>query len=824
MNIPFRFSRGICLGLALLGVAIGSVTVPTNAQAPAAPQPLDPLSLNWPRFFSGQGYEFIAYQPQITRWPSNQIEGRFAVATRPAGTSNETYGVAFFQARTEIDKVNRLVTLEDFKVTKVNFPTQPSKQPVYQSVLQSELPTAAKTIPLDHLESVFVVSGEAAKARIVAVDNTPPRIIYTTQPSLLVQVDGQPVFGPIYPGFERVLNTRSVLLQNTNQFTQGYYLYAAANWYTAPSLEGPWMVTPSPTPDMTAALQAALATGQTDPATPKTPLPAPLTVYVATSPTELLQSNGMANLQSLPGTDLLYVANSDQAIFYNLDDANYYVLISGRWFKSPGLYGSWTFIAPGSLPAEFAQIPPDGVKANVLASVPGTPMAREAVIANSIPQTATIQKDQASLTVNYVGAPAFTPVQGTPLSYATNSITPVVEVNPSSFYACQNGVWFAPSAATGPWVVATSAPTEIYTIPATCPIHYVTYVYVYGSSPSVVYVGYTPGYMGTVVAPGGVVVYGTGYVYPPVVVGTTYVSYPPTYGYGAGIAVGAAVGFAFGYAAGASSACWYEPHWGPYYTASYSYTHVNCNATSFYTSWGTAVHATGAYGYNAYTGTSWGAQHATTYNPYTGTSGQVNRGAAYNPYTGQGAAGRSGSWYNPNTGASAAARGGATANAYTGNYAAGRQAAGYNPSTGMYGAASKGVTGNAYTGSSSSYDRGVVGNSNTGNAVAWNNGNLYTDKDGNVNKYSAPSSTSSGGWNKYGSSGWSSTSKPSSSSWSDSGWNSSNWNRSSDTASSMDRESWGQSTGADRFSSWGRSGGGGWGGSRSWGGGGGFRR
>ncbi|MFO1461939.1 MAG: carbohydrate-binding family V/XII [Verrucomicrobiota bacterium] len=824
MNIPFRFARGICLGLVLIGAALTSVTLPANAQTPAASQPLDPLSLNWPRFFSGQGYEFAVYQPQITRWPGNQIEGRFAVATRPAGTSNETYGVAFFQARTEIDKVNRLVTLEDFKVTKVNFPTQPSKQAMYQGVLQSELPTAAKTIPLDHIESVFVVSGEAAKARIVSVDNTPPRIIYTTQPSLLVQVDGQPVFGPVYPGFERVLNTRSVLLQNTNQFTQGYYLYAAANWYTAPSLVGPWMVTPSPTPDMTAALQAALATGQTDPATPKAPLSAPLTVYVATSPTELLQSTGMANLQSLPGTDLLYVANSDQGIFYNLDDANYYVLISGRWFKSPGLYGNWTFVPPGSLPAQFSQIPPDGPKANVLASVPGTPMAREAMIANSIPQTATVQKDQTSLTVNYVGSPAFASVQGTSLSYATNTITPVVEVTPSSYYACQNGVWFVSSAATGPWIVATSVPKVIYTIPPTCPIHYVTYVYVYGSSPSVVYVGYTPGYMGTVVAPGGVVVYGTGYVYPPVVVGTTYVSYPPTYGYGAGIAVGAAVGFAFGYAAGASSSCWYEPHWGPYYTTSYSYTHINCNATSFYTSWGTAVHATGSYGYNPYTGTSWGAQHATTYNPYTGTSGQVNRGAAYNPYTGQGAAGRSGSWYNPNTGASAAARGGATANAYTGNYAAGRQAAGYNPSTGMYGAASKGVTGNAYTGSSSSYSRGVVGNANTGNAAAWNNGNLYTDKDGNVNKYTAPSSTSSGGWNKYGSSGWSSPSKPSSSSWSDNGWNSSNWNRSSDTASSMDRESWGQSTGADRFNSWNRSGGGGWGGSRSWGGGGGFRR
>ena len=112
----------------------------------------------------------------------------------------------------------------------------------------------------------------------------------------------------------------------------------------------------------------------------------------------------------------------------------------------------------------------------------------------------------------------------------------------------------------GPWAVATAVPAAIYTIPTTCPIHYVTYAYVYGYTPQVVYVGYTPGYMGTVVAPGGVVVYGTGYYYPPVVVGTTYVSYPPTYGYGASFALGAAVGFAFGYCAGSSSSCCYEPH------------------------------------------------------------------------------------------------------------------------------------------------------------------------------------------------------------------------------------------------------------------------
>jgi hypothetical protein len=784
-------------------------------------QPLDPLSMSWPRFFATNGYEFAVYQPQISQWPGNQIQGRFATGVRPAGTSNETYGVIFFTARTEIDKVNRLVTLEDFQVTKVNFPTQKSLQSAYQSMVQSELPQAAKTIPLDHLESVFVVSGEVEKAKIQAVANTPPRIIYTTQPSLLVLVDGTPILQPLIPNYERVANTRAVLVQNTTQTPdQGYYLHAAGNWYTAPSIEGPWTVDPIPPSDAPAALAAALATGQVDDVTPKTPLVVPLTVYVATTPTELLQSAGMANLLSLPGSDLLYVSNSDNAIFYDLDDGNYYVLISGRWFRSSGLYGSWTFVPPAQLPPTFQRIPPEGPKSAILASVPGTPMAQEALIANSIPQTATINRSQAQLTVDYAGgAPGFAPVQGTSLQYATNTPTAVLRVNATTYYACQTGLWFTSASPTGPWVAATSVPPLIYTIPVTNPLHYVTYVYVYGSTSEYIYAGYTPGYAGTVVAPGGVVVYGTGYYYPPVVVGPTYVSYPPTYGYGASLAVGAAVGFAIGYAAGANSACWYEPHWGCYSYSSYSYTHINVNSANFYTSWGTAVHATGSYGYNAYTGTSWGTQHASTYNPYTGTSGNVNRSAAYNPYTGTGAAGKSGSWYNSNSGASAAARSGAAGSTATGNYAAGREAAGYNPSTGLYGATKQGVSGNAYTGQSSSVDRGVVGNSNTGNKVAWNNGNIYTDNNGNVNKYNP----GTGGYDRYGSSGWQSSYKAPTSSWASGGWNNSSWNRSNGGSSDLDRESWGQSTGAQRFDSWGRSGGGGWGGSRG-GGGGGFRR
>jgi hypothetical protein len=139
----------------------------------------------------------------------------------------------------------------------------------------------------------------------------------------------------------------------------------------------------------------------------------------------------------------------------------------------------------------------------------------ETLIANAIPQTATITRSAATLTVNYDSSPQFKSINNTTLRYAVNTSTPVIRIDASSYYAVQNGVWFVATSAIGPWAVATSVPVAIYTIPVSSPLHYVTYVKIYGSTPEVVYVGYTPGYYGTIVTSSSVVVYGTGWYYPP---------------------------------------------------------------------------------------------------------------------------------------------------------------------------------------------------------------------------------------------------------------------------------------------------------------------
>jgi hypothetical protein len=73
------------------------------------------------------------------------------------------------------------------------------------------------------------------------------------------------------------------------------------------------------------------------------------------------------------------------------------------------------------LPRELAKIPPGSPKGSVLASVPGTEQAREAMIANQLPQTASVRRTEAKFEVRYDGAPKFQPIEGSSLEYAVNT-------------------------------------------------------------------------------------------------------------------------------------------------------------------------------------------------------------------------------------------------------------------------------------------------------------------------------------------------------------------------------------------------------------------
>jgi hypothetical protein len=705
-------------------ILLASITFPPTLLAQGSEQQQG-QELGWPRvLFVGAG-DFAAslsiFEPQIEKWDSYAVEALAAVEVKPVGSDTQQFGVIWIKARTDVDKAARVVALRNIQVTKARFPAAPDKTNEYLGFIRDQIPFAGMTVALDQFEASFAASHAAKMQATVQVKNDPPRILFSKEPSLLILVDGQPIFRPIQDSFfNRVFNTHAIILKDWA--TGRLYLTAMNRWYEATTIEGPWSVAKSLPDGIEQAKARALATKQVDPIEPAKgakPLAMPPVVYVSTVPAELIQTEGEPQLQAIEGTNLMEVTNSDNAIFTDANTKNFYVLISGRWFMAKSLNGPWQYVPGKSLPADFAKIPAEDPKANVLVSVPGTPQAQEAVIANSVPQTAAVKRSDAKLTVVYAGIPQFKPIEGTPLQYAVNTALPVIRVNAQAYYCVQNGVWFVSRSPTGPWAVATSVPQVIYTIPPSSPVYYVTYVQIYEVTPEVVYTGYTPGYLGTVVSPDNVVVYGTGYYYPPYV-GPVYIGYPCTYGFGWGFACGTLTGFGFGWAAGAAWGAWLHPWWGPCgwgWGYGYNYSHVSWNHVNVYNHWRGVASVNHSYGYNAWTGYGWSHSWASSFNPYSGRRSVAEGGTAYN--------------------------------AYSGNYASAHRGASYNPTTGTVTAHRGVTTGNVYTDQRHTSGQGAVYNTRTGTGMAWDNGNVYADKDGNVYRYNQNT-----GWNQFGSNGW----------------------------------------------------------------------
>ncbi|HQR38092.1 MAG TPA: hypothetical protein PLF26_06775, partial [Blastocatellia bacterium] len=164
--------------------------------AAGTPQSTEPGG-NWPRTFTSGGGTFSLYHPQVDTWQDNSLAAFSAVGFQASGSNDKTYGVVYFTARTEVDKINRVVTLEDFAITKATFPTSPDLNAQAVSTLQSAIPVAPVFVPLDRLETALAASGGAKGVPTFAVENTPPAIIISTTPAVLVLVDGPPALGPV---------------------------------------------------------------------------------------------------------------------------------------------------------------------------------------------------------------------------------------------------------------------------------------------------------------------------------------------------------------------------------------------------------------------------------------------------------------------------------------------------------------------------------------------------------------------------------------------------------------------------------------------------
>jgi hypothetical protein len=665
-------------------VAAKAAAAPAAKAAPAPP----PVDGGWPRFHNlSSGGSILIYQPQVASWDKqSHLVAYSAVSYRSTSAEKPALGTIKLEADTSVSVADRLVRFKPIKIAEANFQTVPKEQVRgIVDAIEKALPDEDRIIALDRVLANLDKSQIVPK-NVEGIKADPPTIFFSKSPAVIVNLDGDPIWSPIRDNdLKYAVNTNWDLFQHGP--TKTYYLRNHDTWLKATDVNGPW--SPGGTlPESFKKLPPDDNWKDVKGSLPGKPVKAAPKVFVSTKPAEMILLTGAPSYLLVTGTGLLWVSNTESDVFRMGKTGSVYYLVAGRWFSAPDFTGPWTFATP-SLPPDFKKIPLEHQRSRVLASVPGTPQAAEAVLLAQIPQTARVSKKQAKAPeVAFQGDPQFQPIETTSVQRAVNTDKDIFKVR-DLYYMCYQGVWFVGKTASGPWEVASSVPQEIYGIPVSSPANHVTYVTVEDSDDEWVTFAAAAGYTGMMVA-WGCTVWGSGWYY------------PPYWGYGG-----------------------FYPYYYPHFPT-YGYS-------AWYNPW------TGAYGrsasvYGPYGGAGVGAR----YNPRTGT--YARGAAAWGPYGARGAA----QAYNPRTGTYAATRQGSNVYGSWGSTAVQRgddwvKTNRYtNRQTGTTTRTIRTDEGGAVT--RRGPEGGRVGVGEGGNVYAGKDGNVYRRQDGTWQKYD------NGGW------------------------------------------------------------------------------
>lgn len=502
-------------------------------------------STSWPKVITAPNGEITVYQPEPENLNGNIVSGRAAVAVKHKDSKRPTFGAIWITGTLEVDRETRTAVLSNIKIPNIRFSADIDSTVVTKisNLIEQEMPKWNLVISMDDLIATLNSNAGASDK----FKNNAPEIIIAYKPSILVLINGKPILKPLQDNeeFEQIVNSPYFIIYDGKK--KEYYIYSETYWMVSNELTGTWGLLEKESSKLKKLREQILKSNPPADSTSVTESTTNIPdVIVRETPAELISFDGQPDFKPIEKTNLLYVENTNENVFMDIESQNYYILISGRWYISKSIDGPWTYTDADKLPADFAKIPPGSKKDNVLASVAGTNAAKDAVLDAQIPQTAEVDRKTATAKVTYDGDPKFEKVDGTSMLYAVNSPETVLKVG-DKYYCVDNGVWFVANEAQGPWQVADSRPAEVDDIEPSSPVYNVKYVYIYDSTPDVVYVGYTPGYYGNYIY-GPTVIYGTGFYYDPWY-GSLYYPRPLTWGFGmsynpfTGWGIGFGVGF-----------------------------------------------------------------------------------------------------------------------------------------------------------------------------------------------------------------------------------------------------------------------------------------
>ncbi|PYI99208.1 MAG: hypothetical protein DMF00_11425, partial [Verrucomicrobia bacterium] len=379
---PRRAGSAVATAL-IIFAALLATPIERAAGAPASAQSGNSA---WPREKYSNGTRLIVYQPQVDDWTNFQdLSWRMAISLTPK-TGKTAVGVVEMKGNTNIDNVAKLVTITNPEITGTYFPS-------LDKATAEKMEQLFKTfVPPTFSISLHNLIASTPKKEVpagVQLNNEPPKIFVGFQPSILLSVNGEPVLSEVpNTNLKFVVNTQWPLFFDESNST--YYLAVGQQWLMANSLEGQWSATKKLPPDFSKVPQdkqwSALKQFIPPAANPKGATP---NVFYSDKPAEVILFDGPPVYAQIPDTQLEYATNTNSVVFVYKPTGQFYYLTAGRWFSASDPQGPWTYATP-DLPADFAKIPPSSPASAILATVPGTEEAKDAVLLAQVPTTMTV--------------------------------------------------------------------------------------------------------------------------------------------------------------------------------------------------------------------------------------------------------------------------------------------------------------------------------------------------------------------------------------------------------------------------------------------------
>ena len=195
---------------------------------------------NWPKSLAApDGTQINIYQPEPETLKGNVLTFRAAISVKETSMTDPVFGTFWGSATIATDRDDRQVLFTGLTITDLRIPQDSAENRLnsIKTVIQSELPAAAGSVPLDVI--LASLNQQMDQTRLSQSLNTqPPIILYANQPSVLVTIDGAPRFEENRKwGLDAVVNTPFTIVKDKDG---RIYCWGGGHWYSATSPTGPY--------------------------------------------------------------------------------------------------------------------------------------------------------------------------------------------------------------------------------------------------------------------------------------------------------------------------------------------------------------------------------------------------------------------------------------------------------------------------------------------------------------------------------------------------------------------------------------------------------